>query len=150
ALAAMPTLAELGANHVTHAMLLGTNFFGINTIPIALNEADYVRMWVQAAVTMSTYQAVSGAALASAPRTSAAPPVLKSDSSSAATNPSPGDILTDWENFVTNVMDQLFGTQSPPDLTSALTAFLTNPSPAALGILIFALAYEVAFDALFF
>lgn len=84
ALAAMPTLAELGANHTIHTGLVVTNFFGINTIPIAVNEADYVRMWIQAAAVMGGYQDVSATAVAAAPQPAPAPPIMNAAAPAAA------------------------------------------------------------------
>jgi PPE-repeat protein len=136
ALAAMPTIPELAANHVIHGVLIATNFFGINLIPIALNETDYARMWIQAATTMTAYQAVSGSALAAAPRTTNAPPVLKTNSAMpAAGSPSSGS------NFFTELFDQIIQLVQNPIQT--INAVLANPS--AFFPLLFVVAYEAFF-----
>jgi PPE-repeat protein len=72
----MPTMFELITNHVVHGVLVGTNFFGVNTIPIGFNEADYVRMWNQAADVQTGYDTTTAMAVDSIPDTPPSPITL--------------------------------------------------------------------------
>ncbi|ORA13209.1 hypothetical protein BST16_15200 [Mycobacterium asiaticum DSM 44297] len=166
ALAAMPTLAELAANHLMHGVLVATNFFGINTIPIALNEADYLRMWLQAAATMGLYQAAAGAALATAPRIAPAPPVVTSQAAPAVLQTSAVAPAAEANPF-TNIIDAIVGllkayvlmlpdgqllwdflSDPLPAIEQMIIDFATNPQAALVtwGPLLFALGYQAFFQ----
>lgn len=72
----VPQMPEMAENHTTHAVLEGTNFMGINTIPIGANEFDYlVRMTGQAHASMAGYSAETGSNLAALPAFSVPQPM---------------------------------------------------------------------------
>ena len=79
-----PSLPEIAANRITTGVLTATNFFGINTAPIGLNETDYfLRMWNQAGGAMDVYQAETALNTAFGPLESP-PPIVKSAAAQVA------------------------------------------------------------------
>ena len=65
--------ALIAANRSLLATLVATNFLGINTPAIAATEAQYAEMWVQDAVTLTSYEVASTAAAVLQPLTPASP-----------------------------------------------------------------------------
>ncbi|MGO9732757.1 PPE family protein, partial [Mycobacterium sp.] len=140
AFAAIVPPPVIAANRATLSALVATNFLGINTPAIMATEAQYAEMWVQDAVTMSTYQVAATAASVLQPLTSASPTANPAAAAiqgaavpAAATNGTANSAATGLSGLIGNLQSifnggtvSTFGTQFfaslPPNVQSVLTS----------------------------
>jgi PPE-repeat protein len=126
---------EIAANRSLLAVLVATNFLGMNTPAIAATEAQYAEMWAQDAVAMYGYAGSSAAATALSPFTS---PQQNTDPGgtasqgaavSQATSTSAGNV----QSAVSSIQQALSAV--PNALTSASTSAQSTSLSDLLGLL---------------
>ncbi|MGV0750060.1 PPE family protein [Mycolicibacter heraklionensis] len=130
------------ANRTQNQMLYATNFLGQNLAAIAANEAQYLEMWAQDAAAMQTYAASAAAAtkitaFTEPPQTTTGTAEATSAAnagSAAATSGSNsimdflGDLATQYNTFVNNLLTQLTGNPSAPANFASLFAAFKGPA----------------------
>ncbi len=132
----------IAANRAQLAALVATNFLGINTPAIMATEAQYAEMWVQDAVTMSTYQAAATAASVLQPLTSASPTTNPAATAiqgaavpAAATNGTANSAATALSGIIGN-LQSIFGGSSVTTFGNNIWAYDVNPNfPQLAGVI---------------
>jgi PPE-repeat protein len=129
----------IAANRAQLAMLVATNFLGINTPAIMATEAHYAEMWAQDAVAMYGYAGSSAAAATltpfTAPQQNTNPAGLAAQSAAVA-NSDATSAGTSGDTIIQQILADINKALEPDTVNSGISAFATIPS-----IILSALAY---------
>jgi len=121
----------IAANRAQLAMLVATDFLGINTAAIMATEAQYAEMWAQDAAAMYGYAGSSAAAATLTPFT--APPQNTDPAGlgaqiTAATKAIESSTGISPESIVQLILDDINNALAPDHINSGISAFATVPS----------------------
>jgi len=131
---------EIAANRSLLAVLVATNFLGMNTPAIAATEAQYAEMWAQDAVAMYGYAGSSAAATVLNPFTS---PDQNTDPTAsagqaAAVSQATGTSAGNAQSAISAVSQAVSGATAPAQsgdaldtLSNLISVFLSAPSDLA-------------------
>ena len=121
----------IAANRAQLAMLVATNFLGINTPAIMATEVHYAEMWAQDAAAMYGYAGSSAAAATltpfTAPQQNTNPTGLAAQSA-AVSNSDGTSAGTSVETMVEKILDDINKALEPDTVNSGISAFATVPS----------------------
>jgi len=128
---------EIAANRSLLAVLVATNFLGMNTPAIAATEAQYAEMWAQDAVAMYGYAGSSAAATVLSPFTS---PGQNTDlagtaSQAAAVSQATGTSASNAQSAISAASQAVSGATAPAQsgdaldtLSDLISVFLSAPT----------------------
>ena len=121
----------IAANRAQLAMLVATNFLGINTPAIMATEAQYAEMWAQDAAAMYGYAGSSAAAATltpfTAPQQNTNPAGLGAQGA-AVTNSTGTSAGTSVETIIQQILDNINKALEPDVVNSGISAYATIPS----------------------
>ena len=119
------------ANRAQLAMLVATNFLGVNTAAIMATEAQYAEMWAQDAAAMYGYAGSSAAAATltpfTPPRQNTNPAGLSAQSAAAA-NSGGTRASTSVDTIIQQILADINKALEPDTVNSGISAFATVPS----------------------
>jgi PPE-repeat protein len=121
----------IAANRAQLAMLIATDFLGINTPAIMATEAQYAEMWAQDAAAMYGYAGSSAAAATLTPYTAPRQntnPVGVGSQSTAVTNSIGTSAGTSIDTIMQQILGDLNNALAPDTVNSGISAFATIPS----------------------